>query len=250
MRERVAREAANHLVSRPGNGRVLSVSIHPRADGGWVVTLQDITERERAQRAPHGAERPPAAARGGACRGAEYALRCGHQQHVAGHVPVRCRAADRVRNQPLRGDLRTDARAGEAGHDPARDLRRPRVATAPTTIETGEFVRDGLARFGGARRRSSSWRTGASSRSCGGRCRRRPAQHARGHHRARAAQRPARAAERAAERARARAATHATCSSMRPSTTWCRAWPCTTASSGSSSATSAMPRCTACRPSR
>ena len=47
MRERVARKRANHLVSHPGDGRVLSVSIQPRTDGGWVVTLQDITERER-----------------------------------------------------------------------------------------------------------------------------------------------------------------------------------------------------------
>jgi diguanylate cyclase (GGDEF)-like protein/PAS domain S-box-containing protein len=47
MRERVARGRASHLVSRPGDGRVLSVSIQPRSEGGWVVTLQDITERER-----------------------------------------------------------------------------------------------------------------------------------------------------------------------------------------------------------
>ena len=47
MRERVARKRANHLISRPGDGRVLSVSIQPRADGGWVVTLHDITEREQ-----------------------------------------------------------------------------------------------------------------------------------------------------------------------------------------------------------
>jgi diguanylate cyclase (GGDEF)-like protein/PAS domain S-box-containing protein len=47
MRERVARKHANHLVSRPGDGRVLSVAIQPRADGGWVVTLHDITEREQ-----------------------------------------------------------------------------------------------------------------------------------------------------------------------------------------------------------
>ena len=46
MRERVAIKSASHLVSRPGDGRVLSVSIHPRKEGGWVVTLQDITERE------------------------------------------------------------------------------------------------------------------------------------------------------------------------------------------------------------
>ncbi|HEY5827758.1 MAG TPA: PAS-domain containing protein [Hyphomicrobiaceae bacterium] len=46
MRRRVAMRGANHLVSRPGNGRILSVSVHPRDEGGWVVTLQDITERE------------------------------------------------------------------------------------------------------------------------------------------------------------------------------------------------------------
>jgi diguanylate cyclase (GGDEF)-like protein/PAS domain S-box-containing protein len=46
MRKRVALGDASHLVSRPGDGRILSVAVHPRPDGGWVVTLQDITERE------------------------------------------------------------------------------------------------------------------------------------------------------------------------------------------------------------
>ena len=46
MRKRVALGGASHLVSRPGDGRILSVSVHPRPEGGWVVTLQDITERE------------------------------------------------------------------------------------------------------------------------------------------------------------------------------------------------------------
>ena len=46
MRHRVALGDANHLISRPGDGRILSVSVHPRQEGGWVVTLQDITERE------------------------------------------------------------------------------------------------------------------------------------------------------------------------------------------------------------
>jgi diguanylate cyclase (GGDEF)-like protein/PAS domain S-box-containing protein len=47
MRERVARKRPSHFFARPGDGRVLSVSVQPREDGGWVVTLQDITERER-----------------------------------------------------------------------------------------------------------------------------------------------------------------------------------------------------------
>jgi diguanylate cyclase (GGDEF)-like protein len=46
LRERIARRRANHLISRPGDGRVLSVSLQPRAEGGWVVTVHDITERE------------------------------------------------------------------------------------------------------------------------------------------------------------------------------------------------------------
>ena len=46
MRQRVALKGASHLISRLGDGRILSVSVHPRREGGWVVTLQDITERE------------------------------------------------------------------------------------------------------------------------------------------------------------------------------------------------------------
>jgi len=45
-RELIARRTANNVVSTPRPGCVLSVSIHPRTEGGWVVTVQDITERE------------------------------------------------------------------------------------------------------------------------------------------------------------------------------------------------------------
>lgn len=45
-RERLALRTATHLVSKPGDGRTISVSMHPRADGGWVTTLHDMTERE------------------------------------------------------------------------------------------------------------------------------------------------------------------------------------------------------------
>jgi diguanylate cyclase (GGDEF)-like protein/PAS domain S-box-containing protein len=47
MRKRVATGDANHIVSRPGDGRIVLVSIHSRREGGWVVTVQDITEREQ-----------------------------------------------------------------------------------------------------------------------------------------------------------------------------------------------------------
>ncbi len=46
MRSRVARNKVSHLTSRLGDGRTIAVSIRPRADGGWVTTHQDITERE------------------------------------------------------------------------------------------------------------------------------------------------------------------------------------------------------------
>ena len=46
MRERVARGRESHLTSRLGNGRIISVSLRPTGDGGWVSTHQDITERE------------------------------------------------------------------------------------------------------------------------------------------------------------------------------------------------------------
>ena len=47
MRERNSSKAPTHQVRRSGNGRVLSVSVQPRADGGWVTTLHDISEQER-----------------------------------------------------------------------------------------------------------------------------------------------------------------------------------------------------------
>ncbi|HWB45190.1 MAG TPA: PAS-domain containing protein [Hyphomicrobiaceae bacterium] len=47
MRQRVASGNISHMASNLGDGRVLSVSIKPRPAGGWVVTLQDVTEREQ-----------------------------------------------------------------------------------------------------------------------------------------------------------------------------------------------------------
>jgi diguanylate cyclase (GGDEF)-like protein len=46
MRERIERKCANRLTTNPGNGRTLQVSVAPREGGGWVVTLEDVTERE------------------------------------------------------------------------------------------------------------------------------------------------------------------------------------------------------------
>ena len=46
MRERVARGRESHLTSKLGNGRIISVSLRPTGDGGWVSTHQDITDRE------------------------------------------------------------------------------------------------------------------------------------------------------------------------------------------------------------
>jgi PAS domain-containing protein len=36
----------SNLVNELGDGRMIAASVRPRADGGWVVTHQDITERE------------------------------------------------------------------------------------------------------------------------------------------------------------------------------------------------------------
>ena len=38
VRERVARGTVSHVTSRLGDGRIVSVSMHPRAGGGWVAT--------------------------------------------------------------------------------------------------------------------------------------------------------------------------------------------------------------------
>jgi diguanylate cyclase (GGDEF)-like protein len=46
MRERVGKGRVSHLTSKLGDGRIITVSIRPLPDGGWVTTHQDITERE------------------------------------------------------------------------------------------------------------------------------------------------------------------------------------------------------------
>ena len=47
VRGRVARGTVSHVTSRLGDGRIVSVAIHPRQGGGWVSTHTDITEREK-----------------------------------------------------------------------------------------------------------------------------------------------------------------------------------------------------------
>jgi diguanylate cyclase (GGDEF)-like protein len=45
-RELIAGKMAGEVISRPKPDLVLSVAINPRGEGGWVVTINDITERE------------------------------------------------------------------------------------------------------------------------------------------------------------------------------------------------------------
>jgi diguanylate cyclase (GGDEF)-like protein len=46
MRERIANGQVNRLTHRLGDGRIVVSVVQPRPDGGWVVTQEDITERE------------------------------------------------------------------------------------------------------------------------------------------------------------------------------------------------------------
>src|SRR5262245_31177610 len=47
VRERVARKRPSYVTSKLTDGRTITVSLYPRADGGWVATHQDVTEREK-----------------------------------------------------------------------------------------------------------------------------------------------------------------------------------------------------------
>jgi PAS domain-containing protein len=46
MGERVASKQVSRFINKLADGRTIASSVQPRADGGWVVTLEDITERE------------------------------------------------------------------------------------------------------------------------------------------------------------------------------------------------------------
>jgi diguanylate cyclase (GGDEF)-like protein/PAS domain S-box-containing protein len=50
MRARNRGKAPTDQVRRSGNGRLLSVLVQPRPDGGWVTTVQDISEQEHLKR--------------------------------------------------------------------------------------------------------------------------------------------------------------------------------------------------------
>jgi len=46
MRERIAGGKPSRLTIQLGDGRIITSVVQPRPDGGWVVTQEDITERE------------------------------------------------------------------------------------------------------------------------------------------------------------------------------------------------------------
>jgi diguanylate cyclase (GGDEF)-like protein len=46
-RQLAARKTGNEVLSRPRSDLILSVSFNPRSEGGWVVSVSDVTEREQ-----------------------------------------------------------------------------------------------------------------------------------------------------------------------------------------------------------
>ena len=129
-------------------------------------------DRARDSQCAAGAPEQAAEAARGRARSPEHPLQCGNQQHVAGPVPVQYRAAGDVRQSALCRDLQPRPGAGEAGDDAAPDpggacrkRRSTAIPTAPSSSPTG------LPASARRSRRSSTWRMGASSPSCAGRCR-------------------------------------------------------------------------------
>ena len=47
VRARIASGKVTHVTNRLTDGRVLAATVHPRGDGGWIATHQDVTEHER-----------------------------------------------------------------------------------------------------------------------------------------------------------------------------------------------------------
>ena len=146
------RERAWHQRGEPCHQQAPRRARHRRDDPaeGRRRLGRDAPGHHRArdpQRAAGAPERAPEAARGRA-EGAERALQCGHQQHVAGHEPVRCRAARGVRQSTLCRDLRPRTRRGKAGHDAAPDPGGARGARGVyNNIDAAKFVEEGVASF-------------------------------------------------------------------------------------------------------
>jgi diguanylate cyclase (GGDEF)-like protein len=46
MRQRTGSRRPSHITNKLPDGRTIAASVQPRADGGWVVTHEDISERE------------------------------------------------------------------------------------------------------------------------------------------------------------------------------------------------------------
>ena len=156
MRERVARKSANHLISRPGDGSVLSVSIQPRTDGGWVVTLHDITERERLNaRLVEQNTLLQQREEELAAQNARFDAAIGNMSQGMCLYDAEQRIV--FANGRYAEIYRADPRAGEAGHDACARSSRLASPTAPMAeaTERSSFATVWSA-SADARRRSSS----------------------------------------------------------------------------------------------
>ncbi len=131
------------------DGRIISVSRSQTADGGRVVTHEDITERQKLNAQLEQQHRLLKAHEEKLQR-AERAARCRSQQHGAGPRHVRRRAPRRRRQQSLRRALRPDAGAGEARHALARrssSSASPRASCCGKSVD--EVLQSMLSRSSG-----------------------------------------------------------------------------------------------------
>ena len=127
----IARGTIEEVVSRPKPDLALSVSFNPRSEGGWVVSVNDITEREvlnsRLQRQHE------------LLKTQQERLRTQNLQFDAalnnmsqGLAMFDCRAAADRLQSPLLRNVRLDARAGEARY--ARPRRSSRLASTTASM--------------------------------------------------------------------------------------------------------------------
>jgi len=91
-----AKQRTSHLLTL-ADGRMIAIRRTPMQDGGWVATHEDITEKRRADTL--------VVENAAKLKRINGPVRCRHQQHVAGALPVRRRQAARDFEQALSGDV-------------------------------------------------------------------------------------------------------------------------------------------------
>ena len=145
-RKRISLPTASNVVRKLADGRAVAVTVHPRGDGGWVTTHQDVTERENlSMRLAQQNQLLKQREQQLEAQQARFSMAIDHMSHGLCLFDASQRIVFANRRYAELYHLSPEAlKPGTA----LRDVLEARVSTGLFgTIDTKTFVRNGLASF-------------------------------------------------------------------------------------------------------